>query len=57
MGEELAPKLCGMIIDLPFDELFPALNSLDELISKIKMGTTLLVEAGKIQQEQVKFKD
>ena len=44
-GTEKAPKLCGMVIDLPYVELYESLASLDSLARKIKVGVDLLHEA------------
>ena len=45
VGTEKAPKLCGMVIDLPHVELYESLCSLDNLARKIKVGLDLLNEA------------
>jgi len=48
-GVEKAPKLTGMIIDLPEAELFEAVGTYDRLDQKIKVATDLLL---KTQAEQ-----
>lgn len=43
-GEEAAPKITGMIIDLPFDDLMGSIQSWDGLQEKIQEGLDLLKE-------------
>jgi hypothetical protein len=41
-GDESAPKITGMIIDLPFSDLTKAIQSWDGLQEKIQEGLDLL---------------
>ena len=43
-GSEFAPKITGMIIDLPNVDLIPAVSSLENLTDKIRHANTLLRE-------------
>ena len=45
VGEDKAPKLCGMVIDLPNAELYETLASLDSLNKKMQIGLALLNKA------------
>jgi hypothetical protein len=42
MGEDLAPKITGMIIDLPLPDLLSVVNNYDQLMAKVNEGKTLL---------------
>ena len=42
VGTERAPKITGMIIDLPEAELFNAVASLENLENKVRVADTLL---------------
>ncbi len=44
-NEKRAPKLCGMVIDLPMNELLDTIASLDHLEQKIKIADDLLAKA------------
>lgn len=41
-GEAVAPKICGMIIDLPFYELLQTMSNLSVFKNKCKMALDLL---------------
>ena len=43
-GEESAPKITGMIIDLPFDDLMSSCQTYEGLQDKIQEGLELLHE-------------
>lgn len=43
-GTLKAPKLTGMVIDLPDGELFDAISTYEKLDQKIKVATTMLIE-------------
>ena len=51
-GQEVAPKLCGMIIDLPFEELNEALSSMDNFMAKCKVGAEMLREGNYDPQKE-----
>jgi hypothetical protein len=42
VGDDLAPKLTGMIIDLPLEDLTSVVTSYDSLMNKVNEGRTLL---------------
>ena len=44
-GTEKAPKLTGMIIDLPELELYDSVSTFEKLDQKLKIGITLLMDA------------
>lgn len=44
-GQMKAPKICGMLIDLPFVELCETIASLEHLEQKIKVADDLLSSA------------
>lgn len=52
VGMEKAPKLCGMVIDLPQAELYESLHSLETLTAKVKVGADLLKEAQEKEKEK-----
>ena len=43
-GEELAPKITGMIIDLPLADLNFSVSTLDNLTHKVRSAVQLLLE-------------
>lgn len=51
-GQMKAPKLCGMIIDLPLNELWETIASLENLEGKIKIADDLLSKATQPQQTE-----
>ena len=54
VGIEKAPKLCGMVIDLPHAELLETLQSLECLTTKVNVGVDLLIKVaqGKEKKEE-----
>jgi hypothetical protein len=46
-SEEAAPKVTGMIIDLPLDDLVTAVGSWDGIQEKVKEGMELLGQEAK----------
>lgn len=54
VGEEYAPKLTGMLIDLPDAELNRAILTLNNLKEKIKIGLDLLIKTAAEEKAQKK---
>lgn len=54
VGKERAPKITGMLIELPVDQIKSYMSSLDALQSKVNEATDLIDQAekqGKIQKD------
>ena len=57
IGTEKAPKICGMLIDLPSAELYDSLISLEILVLKCRLGLDLLTVAQKEKEAQEEVKN
>ena len=44
-GQERSPKLCGMMVDLPYIELLDTCKSLDQLEAKLSLANELLTQS------------
>ena len=51
VGKERAPKITGMLIELPVDQIKAYMNSLDALQSKVNEATELIDQAEKVAEE------
>lgn len=52
VGKERAPKITGMLIELPVDQIKQYMNSLDALQSKVNEASKLIDEAEKIAKDK-----
>ena len=52
VGKERAPKITGMLIELPVDQIKQYMNSLDALQSKVNEASKLIDEAEKLAKEK-----
>lgn len=53
VGEELSPKITGMIIDLPLAEMNYSVSSLEMMTEKVRSAVQLLLETGNVSSEHV----
>lgn len=54
VGEELSPKITGMIIDLPIADLNFSVSTLETLTSKVRSAVQLLVDTRNVDEAVVK---
>jgi hypothetical protein len=52
VSKDLAPKITGMIIDLPVADLNQSIISLAQLQQKVRAAVNLLIETGNISKER-----
>jgi len=51
VGKERAPKITGMLIELPVDQIKQYMNSLDALQSKVNEASELIDQAEKVAKD------
>jgi hypothetical protein len=53
VGEELSPKITGMIIDLPIADLNFSVSTYETLTSKVRSAVQLLLDTRNLDEAEV----